>query len=209
MYVFPQAARSLSLGISPSVNVRYARAIVPAHMMARRELAAARARNRFRRGGGLTGLGIVPAPVFRGRSRPCPQMVEWIPPGCTSRIIVDSNGCALRVPVCPQGPANPPTFQPGTTPAAAGTQYTDANGNIWTYNGTNWTITGNANAGGQLTQPAPVAAASAAPSSAPSTYQPILDWFTQSSLISAVPNWMVALGAGLLLKKMSSNGGKH
>jgi hypothetical protein len=53
--------------------------------------------------------------------------------------------------------------------------------------------------------------AAAVPTSAlPATgdYQSVLDWFSESSLISGLPNWGVALGAAILLKVVSSGGGK-
>ena len=55
------------------------------------------------------------------------------------------------------------------------------------------------------------ASTAAVPTSAlPATgdYQSVLDWFSESSLISGLPNWGVALGAAILLKVVSSGGGK-
>jgi hypothetical protein len=45
--------------------------------------------------------------------------------------------------------------------------------------------------------PSQVSAAAAAP--ATSDYQSVLDWLGQSTLISGIPNWGIALGAGLLV----------
>jgi len=45
--------------------------------------------------------------------------------------------------------------------------------------------------------PSQVSAAAAAP--ATSDYQSVLDWLGQSTLISGIPNWAIALGGGLLV----------
>jgi hypothetical protein len=53
------------------------------------------------------------------------------------------------------------------------------------------------------TQPVNVTVAPAATESA---YQSVLDWLSQSTLISSVPNWILVLGAGLLALKISREG---
>lgn len=55
--------------------------------------------------------------------------------------------------------------------------------------------------------PVSAAAAPLGPAAAAASgggYQAILDWLSQSSLISVVPNWTVALGAALLWAKFSA-----
>jgi hypothetical protein len=55
-----------------------------------------------------------------------------------------------------------------------------------------------------------VAPVSIAPAAAPaaSEYQTIFDWLTQQTLISSVPNWIVAGGVALLAFKFMGEG-KH
>jgi hypothetical protein len=68
----------------------------------------------------------------------------------------------------------------GTSTAAP---YTDAQGNVWTYNPTTgqWAISSVASTSG---------------------YQSILDWLSTSTLISGVPNWIIAAGAGFAAIKL-------
>jgi hypothetical protein len=122
----------------------------------------------------------------------------------------------------PTTPVTTPTTSTSvaTSPVPSGyptnQTYTDGSGNIWQYNATTgaWGIVGSVYAGGALTDVTPAATGSTVSvstgSSVPteSDYQSILDWLSQSSLIPSVPNWVVALGAGLLLFKVSSGGKK-
>jgi hypothetical protein len=70
-----------------------------------------------------------------------------------------------------------PTGTPTTAP------YTDSAGNVWTYNPTTgqWAISVPASSSG---------------------YQSILDWLSTSTLISGVPNWIIAAGAGFAAIKL-------
>jgi hypothetical protein len=70
----------------------------------------------------------------------------------------------------------------GTSTAAP---YTDASGNTWTYNATigQWVMT-----------------------AAASGYSSILNWLTQQTLISGIPNWIIAAGVGFVALKFSQSG---
>src|SRR5207302_1521350 len=65
-------------------------------------------RPRRRRAFLLGRFGLMPLPPYGARA--CPQIAEWIPPGCTARIVTDPNGCTRRVAVCPSGPQTPPAI---------------------------------------------------------------------------------------------------
>ncbi len=102
--------------------------------------------------------------------------------------------------------------------------YTDASGNVWAYNGSAWVnygtssnaanqaaLVANANAqaafasGASTTSPAPVSVTT----STETGYQSILDWLSESTLISGIPNWVMAAGAGLLALKLAQSKGKR
>jgi len=95
--------------------------------------------------------------------------------------------------------AQSPAATPTTPATATGATQIDGQGNTWTYNGSTWQLTTAASSSslpaGTVSSVAPTAAAPADASG----YSTILDWFTQSTLISGVPNWAMALGAGLLV----------
>ena len=95
-------------------------------------------------------------------------------------------------------PANYPTSLP----------YTDTQGNTWTYGASGW----------QMSSYGPAGAAGAASYTGGTTsittgssYQSILDWLSQQTLISGIPNWgiVAAAGAGVLLLKNRGNGGRR
>jgi hypothetical protein len=79
-----------------------------------------------------------------------------------------------------------PTGTPTTAP------YTDSAGNVWTYNPTT----------GQWAISVPASAAS-------SGYQSILDWLSTSTLITGVPNWIIAAGAGFAAIKLMNPSGRR
>jgi hypothetical protein len=117
----------------------------------------------------------------------------------------------------------------------AGMTYTDSSGNIWTFNGTSWSITGSAATAAAAAAPAnpaigatytdasgniwtyngsswqmtTAAASTAAAASGP--YNSVLDFLTQENLISGVPNWMVGAGAVLAYMLISAklSGGRR
>lgn len=76
---------------------------------------------------------------------------------------------------------------PASTPTI-GSSYTDPSGNVWTYNGVQWVIT---------TQAASPTIAAAAAAAGTSPYQTIINFLTQESLITGIPNWLVGVGVGL------------
>ena len=78
--------------------------------------------------------------------------------------------------------------------------YTDSNGNVWVYSNGNWINTnapGAALPANAIPQPVAVNVASS------SGYQSVLDWLSQQTLITGVPNWVIAAGGGLLALKLS------
>jgi hypothetical protein len=80
----------------------------------------------------------------------------------------------------------------GSVPAGTSTAapYIDASGNTWTYNPSTgqWVMT---------------AAASA------DSYSSILNWLSQSTLLSPVPNWALVVGVGFLALKLWPSGGRR
>lgn len=89
--------------------------------------------------------------------------------------------------------------------------YTDSTGNVWTWNGSTWIISGSVYSGGQLTSTAgvtPPVSVNVSPSAAVDSYQTILDWLTQQTLITGVPNWLIAAGVGIVGYKVLGKGGR-
>lgn len=90
--------------------------------------------------------------------------------------------------------------------ATSGAIYTAADGSQWQYNATTgiWqevsgaTLTTTSSSAGAST-PALVAATG----TTESDYQSVLDWLTQSTLVPSVPNWIMALGIGLVVWKIT------
>jgi len=130
-------------------------------------------------------------------------------------------------PVVPTGTATPTTVAANPVPSSWPTTstYIDGAGNVWAYSGSAWVNYGtSANAANQAAlvanAEAQAMAASGASTVSPapvtvttntgSTYQEILDWLSATDLlaglgISNIPNWIPALGAGLLLARAFSN----
>lgn len=117
-------------------------------------------------------------------------------------------------PTAPPAPATPnasTAAQVYGTPVPVGyltTQaYTDPYGNVWQFNPSYgvWTETQLATTGST----APLTNGTVAPAAAvtvDSTYSSILDWLTQQSLITGVPNWIIAAGLGFAALKVSQSG---
>jgi hypothetical protein len=190
MYLMPTSARGARLAVDTRAIRRVRRRMLGVDdVEMRRFTALYRMAN-----GGSPRSNVMPGGTFTdwaGRKPPVRIVNDQAPPSTTTT-----------------------TATPSSTPTAAtkpGTQYTDANANIWTYNGTNWTITGSAAAGGQITQPnpVPVNVSVSAPAASSGGYQSILDWLTQKTLIPQVPNWGVAAAIGLLgMKLTAARGGR-
>lgn len=128
---------------------------------------------------------------------------------------------------------------PATTPSTAGTPvpagfpvnqfFVAPDGSVWEYSpsSNSWFNTGTpyntgGSSGGGATSPTPIATNGSGTSAQPvsvtvttpgaaaeSGYQSILDWLTQETLITSVPNWIVAGGVGLLIWKATQSGGKR
>lgn len=161
------------------------------------------------------------------RPFPCPQLVEWIPPGCTAQIVTDPvTGCSRRVPICPTGgPQTPPALGTSPVPANFPTNqlYVAPDGSFWEYSQAQgqWINTGTPyNVGAPIaaapapttptSAPAPVTVVSApAPVPTSSPYQSVIDFATSSTLISGIPNWLVGVGIYLGGKLLLEKAGKH
>jgi hypothetical protein len=126
----------------------------------------------------------------------------------------------------PQPIPAPTTMSANPVPAGWPTTSTfiDSSGNVWAYSGSSWVnygtssnaanqaaLVANAQAqaiaasGASTTSPAPVTVTNTTTSG----YQDILTWLSDSDLlgnlgISGIPNWIPALGAGLLIAKVFS-----
>lgn len=152
---------------------------------------------------------LPPAPAIPGS--PVPQNYP------TNQIFVNSDGVQWQfntssgqwIPISGAFTATTTSTYAGTpVPAGYPTNqiYTDTAGNQWQYNSAmgTWTITGSlamtlaTSTSGLSPSGSPV---SIVTSPAPSSVQPILDWLSQNTLISAVPNWVPAVGVGLLAFK--------
>lgn len=128
----------------------------------------------------------------------------------------------------PPGTAAPTPTPPSTggTPVPAGYPpnqfFVAPDGSVWEYStsSNSWFNTGTpyntgaassappaANAG--VSAPPQPVSVTVAPAAAESGYQSILDWLTQETLITSVPNWIVASGVGLLIWKATNSGGKR
>ncbi|HVC00270.1 MAG TPA: hypothetical protein VNJ12_13200 [Candidatus Dormibacteraeota bacterium] len=79
--------------------------------------------------------------------------------------------------------------------------YTDSSGNEWIYSTSmnNWVTVGAAGAGSTAAAPATTASQNITDWSG---YQSVLNWLTETNLVSPVPNWIVALGAGVIFYKL-------
>lgn len=109
-----------------------------------------------------------------------------------------------------------PTPTPSVTSPVPSTQplnqpYTDSYGNVWTYGPSGWQITGNVASALPVSSPA---GAVGAPSYTGGTttvntgsgYQSVLDWLSEQTLISGIPNWGVAGAAAALLLVLKNRG---
>jgi hypothetical protein len=190
MYLMPQRARGGRLGILPTPNITAVRRM-PALFVAR---------HRY-----LNGMGVMtPTTATDGTTRPCPA---W---GC---------GGPRRIPQYGAAPAASGAVTGTPVPAGFPTNqlFIHIDGSEWIYSAaqSKWISAGtpiNVNAAASTaatpasTTPATTTVITApAPAAAPadsSGYQSILDWFPQSTLISGVPNWAIAIGAGLLIAHM-------
>jgi hypothetical protein len=183
-----------------------------------------------RRRGGMMGLGIAPISsqflfndprIFRGgpggncpfpRSELIIAGATWDPINCRWILPVQPPpGTPIATPGSPV-PAGFPTNQLFMAPDGSQWAFSVAQGR-WLNVGTPYDLSVASNPPPASTSTPPPAAAApvsvtvAPPAAGPSPYQSILDFATQSSLISGVPNWIVALGAGLLWKAVSSSMG--
>jgi len=97
---------------------------------------------------------------------------------------------------------------------AAGQTEVASDGSVWTYNpstGT-WVQTSPANSA-LASASAPAPPSSATPTVATSDYQSVLDWLQQDTLLQTlgiqnIPNWIAALGLGLVVYKFMQRGKK-
>lgn len=186
----------------------------------------------------MSAFGLVPMSSTFGRG-PCPEILQWIPPGCTAQVITDPvTGCPTRIPICPSAGASPlpapPRVLSNPPPDTSGTPvpsgfptnqiFVNTDGSQWVYSASmaKWI-----NVGTPYNVGAPVAAAPAPAASAPvsvnvapaaavappvaSPYQSIIDFATQDTLITNVPNWLVGIGVFLGYKLLSAKleGGKR
>lgn len=156
------------------------------------------------------------------------------PAGC--RYVADAtNPCGVKLFCPPQVTAEPtpPALTPrpsatAGTPVPAGFStnqiFVASNGEQWIYSATQgkWISVGipySTGAPGATvsTLPAQATVPAAAPTPAlvttapaESSYQQVLDWLKEETLISGVPNWLIAVGAGVLLFRAGrSNGGRR
>lgn len=122
--------------------------------------------------------------------------------------VSETSGQTPQAPAVTAGTPVPAGFPTNTT-------YVAADGSQWIFNATTnaWVYGGSATGGSSSVPTAAGTAASVtAPAAATSDYQALLDWLSVSdttALISSVPNWITALGAALLLYKVSQGKGKR
>lgn len=162
-------------------------------------------------------VGIRPVPIVNpvwpgGNPIPLPVVSNPIPPVPPTLVCSGSNCPNTGTPV----PIGFPTNQ----------FFVSSDGSVWQFGNGKWFNTGTPNtAGGSGAPPALPAAAPIAAggdTSAPvapvsvtvapageSSYQAILDWLTQSTLISPVPNWIVGGGVALVAWKLFGSGKKR
>lgn len=102
----------------------------------------------------------------------------------------------------------PSVFSPVPSTQPLNQPYTDSYGNVWTYGPSGWQITGN------VSSALPAAGAAGAPSYTGGTttvntgsgYQSVLDWLSEQTLISGIPNWGVSAAAAALLLVLKNRG---
>lgn len=195
-------------------------------------------------GGSAAGSSVASAPAATSGT-PVPSGYPtdqiFMAPDGSQWVYSSSQGTWLNVgtPYNLSAASNPPaasTSMPSTP--TVGSTYTDASGNIWTFNGTTWTITGNTLTAALTSTAAAAASVPASPTvgqtytdasgniytwngaawslttaagtSATSDYSSVLDFLTQDNLITGVPNWVVGAGlVGAYLVLSSKMGGKR
>lgn len=127
----------------------------------------------------------------------------------------------------PQQIPSPVTSSTTGTPVPAGFPvnqfFVAPDGSVWEYSAASktWLNTGTPYNVGAPAAPTPTPGSSSAstpaqpvsvtvntPAASSGGYQAILDWLTQQTLISGIPNWVIAGGGVLLAYKMSSGGKK-
>lgn len=165
---------------------------------------------------------IIALPVLPPwRPTPMPPITRFpIPPQPPARQLPDPTN---------QLPAAPVTSSTTGTPVPAGFPvnqfFVAPDGSVWEYSAASksWMNTGtpyNVGASAAASTPAAAGSSSAStpaqpvsvtvntPAASSGGYQAILDWLTQKTLISGIPNWVIAGGGVLLAYKMSSGGKK-
>ena len=156
---------------------------------------------------------VYPIPVETPISVPKPVVLP--PPPIVSKPPVITLPIVSKPPVILPQP--PPVTAPSSSVASSPVPsnfpksgaYTDGNGNIWTWDGKQWAISGSVATGGAITSASPSSPVNVTVSPAnDSGYQTILDWLTQQTLISGVPNWVIGGAAVLLGYKVLGKGGR-
>lgn len=167
-------------------------------------------------------LGIIQLPADGGiRTAPIQIVREPISRRITPPIPVES---PISAPVPSSGatqagtpvPVGFPTNQFFVSPDGSVWEYSQAQGN-WINQGTPYNV--GAAAPGATTTPVPADTSAATPAPinvnvapavpAGSSYQGVLDWLGQSTLISSIPNWVIVAGAGIVALKISREGGRR
>lgn len=164
------------------------------------------------------------------------QILHWPQPRCVPGDM-KPEGAAVWDPVAcrwvgggifpPSPPAPPPS---AGTPVPAGFPtnqfFVAPDGSVWEYSvsANQWINTGtpyNVNpppsaptaapsGSGDASAPAAPVNITVAPTPATSSgYQAILDWLTQQTLVTGIPNWLVGSGVALLAYKAMGSGGKR
>lgn len=102
------------------------------------------------------------------------------------------------------------TLVPNGTPTNE--PYVDSYGNVWIFNAAanSWSVGSSNNAALLAQEAAAAGATTAATVAAPaeSDTQSLLDWLSQQTLITGVPNWALAIGVGFIALKLSSGKGR-
>lgn len=161
-------------------------------------------------------------PAERITAQPPPAVASAGPPsGYCVFTSSPETGSITSVEACSAAPGGTPIATPTVTPSVASpvpsTQptnqpYTDSVGNIWTYGASGWQVTGNVSSALTSGGGGSAAAAPSVTVSQPtvSPYQSVLDWLSQETLVTGVPNWgiVAAAAVGLVLLK-NRNGGRR
>lgn len=164
----------------------------------------------------LSGLGVVTAPAgsmtWRGGSRSFgPRRTTLAPTAASSTTTAAQRHWpriaptqAATVTTAQQSAATGYIVPPGTP---LNTTYADPSGNVWAYNPAagKWALSITATATGSSAATDPSAAVAAA---GESSYQSILDWLSQQTLIGGVPNWVIGAGVVFAYSWISRKGGR-